>query len=160
MADLASVNDLQVLMKRTFSSDDLAQANLVLMIVSSWARVASGQDWPDAPAGVPQDVVSVVLTASRREILFPDRITQETMGPFAVTYADPPPGFWLPGEAAILKRFRKSAGMFVVSSGRGETIGRFGAGFIYENGTTGDPIAYFAPGDPGWEESDHFNSGF
>lgn len=158
MVALASVDDLAILMKRTFSGDDLAQATLVLTIVSSWARGVSGQSWPDAPTGVPQDVIGVVLTASRRELLHPDPlITGETMGPFAVTYGTPPDGFFTPAELAILRKFSgRPAGLFTISMSRGDVPTAYTDGYLTMDGG-GEPLPYYAFGDPGWEFSDHFN---
>lgn len=160
MTNLASVADLQALMNRTFSDEDgsLAQANSVLTIISSWARVASGQEWPDAPAGVPQDVVSVVLTASRRDLGTVDgkSVLIDTMGPFGVTYGAAPEGFFSPAETAILSRFRRAGGLFTIGTTRGECFGAQAAGFVYDNeNESGDPIAYYAAGEPGWAESYH-----
>lgn len=154
--NLASVEQLQALMNRTFSGGDLDQANSVLTIISSWARVASGQEWPDAPDGVPQDVVSVVLTASRRDLGTVDgkSVLMDNMGPFSATYGAAPAGFFSPAEMAILGRFRKAGGLFTISTTRGECLGAQSAGFVYDNeNETGDPIAYYAVGEPGWEES-------
>lgn len=120
MAGLASVEELQTLMSQTFEGDDLEQAELVLGIVSSWARVVSGRAWPDAPSGVPDDVRAVVLQASRRELKNPDRVISRQMGPFNVQYSQPPDGFFYPAEEAILKRFRRSGGLMTVSTSRGE----------------------------------------
>lgn len=120
MAGLATIDDLQILMKTAFEADDFDQAELVLNIVSSWARVVSGQQWPDAPTGVPADVVAVVLQASRREITNPDRVISRDMGPFSVQFAKPPDGFFFPAELAILRRFRRSGGLRTISTSRGE----------------------------------------
>lgn len=122
MAGLASIEDLQTLMSQTFAGDDLAQAQLVLDIVSSWARVVSGRAWPDAPTGVPDDVRAVVLQASRRELKNPDRVISRQMGPFNVQYSQPPDGFFYPAELAILKRFKRGAsgGLYTVGTSRGE----------------------------------------
>ncbi|AXH67815.1 head-tail adaptor Ad1 [Mycobacterium phage Bromden] len=120
MAGLASIDDLQTLMSTVFEDDALEQAQLVLDIVSSWARVVSGQMWPDAPANVPDDVRAVVLQASRRELKNPDRVISRQMGPFNVQYSQPPDGFFYPAELAILKRFKRSGGLMTVSTSRGE----------------------------------------
>ncbi|ADL70976.1 head-to-tail adaptor [Mycobacterium phage LeBron] len=111
---------MQTLMSETFVGDELAQAQLVLDIVSSWARVVSGRSWPDAPTDVPDDVRAVVLQASRRELKNPDRVISRQMGPFNVQYSQPPDGFFYPAEMAILKRFRRSGGLRTVSTSRGE----------------------------------------
>ncbi|QFG10242.1 head-tail adaptor Ad1 [Mycobacterium phage DyoEdafos] len=120
MAGLATIDELQTLMSTTFEDDALEQAQLVLDIVSSWARVLSGQMWPDAPANVPDDVRAVVLQASRRELKNPDRVISRQMGPFNVQYSQPPDGFFYPAELAILKRFKRSGGLMTVSTSRGE----------------------------------------
>lgn len=129
MAGLASIDDLQILMKSVFVGDDQEQAQLVIDIVSSWARVASGQSWPDAPVGVPDDVRAVVLQASRRELRNPDRVITRQMGPFNVQFSQPPEGFFYPAELAILKRFKRSGGLRTVGTTRGED-GQPGAGDI------------------------------
>lgn len=157
MADLASVDDLQKLMKRTFSGGDLEQANMVLQIVSSWARAVSGRSWLDAPTGVPADVVGVVLTASRRELSNPDRVIMRTKGPFSVTYDKPPVGFFSAGELSILKRFaRKLGGLFTVSTTRGDVAPGYNDGFLTTDQLGGDPFGYYREGEPGWEDSYHF----
>lgn len=154
MAGLASVSDLQTLMKTTFSGDDLDQASLVLNIVSSWVRVVSGQLWPDAPSGVPYDVIGVVLAASRRELKNPDgAIASKAKGPFSVTYSAPPPDFFTPAELAILKRFRRSAGLRTIGTTRGEH-GRPDIGFLqFGNGDVLFPA--FTEGELGFMESIH-----
>ncbi|WP_207760580.1 hypothetical protein [Mycolicibacterium sphagni] len=139
-------------MSKTFAegSDELAQAELVLAIVSSWARVVSGQSWPDAPTGVPDDVRAVVLQASRRELKNPDRVISRQMGPFNVTFSSPPDGFFYPAELAILKRFRRSGGLRTVSVSRGED-GRPWAGKVgYLHYGEGDGIFPFCSGDEGY----------
>ncbi|UVF61187.1 head-to-tail adaptor [Mycobacterium phage DuncansLeg] len=155
MASLATVNDLQTLMSTTFpeGSDELAQAELVLAIVSSWARVVSGRAWPDAPAGVPDDVVAVVLSASRRELKNPDRVISRQMGPFNVQFSAPPDGFFYPAELAILKRFKRSGGLQTVSVSRGEE-GRPWAGntgFLHHG--EGDGLFPFCGGDEGYGDT-------
>jgi hypothetical protein len=160
MADLASVDDLATLMKLApFTGIDLDQATLVIQIVSAWARGVSGQAWPDAPTGVPPDVRAVVLTASRRELNNPDKVITETMGPFNVTYSTPPDGFFTPAELAILRRFAgRPAGLFTISMSRGDVPTAFTDGYL-SFGDGGEPLPYYAFGDPGWGCSDHFNQG-
>ena len=153
MAGLVGIADLQTLMKTTFSGDAEEQAELVLSIVSSWARVVSGQSWPDAPAGVPDDVKAVVLQASRRELKNPDRVITRQMGPFNYTYSAPPDGFFYPAEVALLKRFKRSGGLGVVGSTRGEE-GRPDVGFL-QFGEGDILFPAFTDGEPGYEESVH-----
>lgn len=159
MADLASVEDLEVLMKRTLSGADLDQAEMVLSAVSAWARAVSGQSWPET-AGVPSDVKYVVLAASRRTLRNPDNLTAESMGPFSKQYDKPPAQFFSPAELAILKRYRPKAnsGLFTVGFTRGEKQNARFAGHIFwhrdEDWLNGDPFACGWPGDLDFEEYD------
>lgn len=153
MAGLASIDDLATLMSTVLEGDVQEQAQLVLGIVSSWARVVSGQSWPDAPAGVPDDVRAVVLQASRRELKNPDRVITRSMGPFSSTYAAPPDGFFYPAEVAILKRFKRSGGLRVVGTTRGEVPGPEVGYLEYGSGDVLFPA--FTSGEPGFAEAVH-----
>lgn len=145
MTSLASVDDLGVLMKRVFTGDDEDQAAMVLAIVSSWARVASGQSWPDAPTGVPDDVRYVVLAASRRELTNPDRVISKTKGPFSVTYDKMPAGFFSKAEMAILGRFKGVSGGFrTLSTTKGDEATAASYGFLNWDDGAGDPFRAFA----------------
>lgn len=147
MAALASIDDLQTLMGTTFTGDTLDQANMVLSLVSAWAISVSGQvnAWPDAPVGVPPDVQAVVLTASRRELRNPDRISGKTTGPFMVSYSQMPTGFFTEAELDILRQFRsKGSGLFTVSTTRGEYRRRM-PWFIYWDLAFGDATASWEP---------------
>ena len=159
MADLASVSDLEKLMQRTFSGSGLDQAEMVVSSVSAWARSVSGQDWPDAPTGVPSDVKYVVLAASRRTLRNPDGVVSESMGPFSKSYDKPPTDFFTKAELAILKRYRpKTAkgGLFTIGFSRGEEAAAAAWGHLFIDGDEdGDPMPVFMPGDPGFEESWH-----
>lgn len=152
MNSLASVADLQVLMKRTFTGSDLDQAEMVVATVSAWARAVSGQDWPDAPSGVPSDVKYVVLAASRRSLINPDGVVSESMGPFSKTYDKPPRDFFTVAELALLKRYRPKSnnGLFTVGFTRGEKVNYGPVGHLFVDGT---PIPAVWPGDPGYKES-------
>lgn len=160
MANLASVDDLQKLMGRTFAAgEELDQAEMVLTIVSAWARSVAGQEWPAAPVGVPADVVGVVLTASRRVINNPSGVISEVMGPFSVTYDKPPIDFFTAAELAILKRFRpkRPGGLFTVSTTRGE-VANATPGFMNIDDNVADPMPVFFFNDPNWEEAIHFDN--
>ena len=153
MADLASVDDLQVLMKRTFSGADFDQAEMVISTVSAWARSVSGQTWPDS-AGVPSDVKYVVLAASRRTLRNPDGVVSESMGPFSKSYDRPPTNFFTPAELSILRRYRPKAGsggLFTIGFTRNEKANaRMMTHLFFDN--EGDPLPCFYPGDAGYEE--------
>lgn len=150
MADLASVDDLQVLIKRTLSGADLDQAEMVVSTVSAWARAVSGQAWPDAPTGVPSDVKYVVLAACRRYLRNPDGVVSESMGPFSKSYDKPPTNFFTPAELAILKRYRPKAGaggLFTIGFTRGEVANQRMMGHLFFDGDINDPIACFSSDD-------------
>lgn len=155
MANLASVEDLQKLMRRTFAEgEDLDQADSVLTIVSAWARSLSGQAWPDAPTGVPADVQGVVLTACRRDLRNPDgSIVAKAKGPFSVQYKQAPDGFFTEPELSILRRFKsKAGGLFTVGTTRGERAGRLPA-FLYWDKVLDDPVPAFEFGSLGWDSA-------
>lgn len=154
MADLASVDDLEVLMKRTFSGADLDQAEMVLSAVSAWARSVSGQEW-SVTSDVPSDVKYVVLAAARRSIRNPDGVTAESMGPFSKSYDKPPTNFFTPAELSILKRYRPKAGaggLTTIGFTRGEKANpRMMVSHLFVDDDA-DPFPCLWPGDPGWIE--------
>lgn len=162
MAALASVADLQKLMKRTFAGEDLAQAETVLDIVSAWARSVANQPWVDAPAGVPADVSGVVLTASRRELNSPNpMIKSKSKGPFSIEYREPPEDFFTKAELALLRAAaprKNPGGLFKVSLSRGESRGAssYNAGLLYLDGDGGTLFPVFHEDDPFWGDSIHF----
>nr|WP_131807152.1 hypothetical protein [Mycobacteroides abscessus] len=142
----------------TFTQDQRAQAELVLNMVSAWARGYSGQSWPD-PASVPEDIPWVVLSAAKRELRNPDRAVSKAKGPFSVSYGRLPDGAFLPAELAILRRYRGGGGLFTVQFGRSDTTidpFAFGKDGFLEDGSGGDPIPYYRRDEPGWEDSYHF----
>lgn len=148
MADLASVDDLEVLMQRTFSGSDFDQAEMIISSVSAWARAVSGQSWPEI-TGVPSDVKYVVLAATRRVLRNPDGVTSESMGPFSKTYDKPPANFFTPAELSILKRYRPKAnsGLFTVGFTRGEK----------QNPRFAAHLFWFRHGEDDWLSSDPFS---
>lgn len=157
MADLASVDDLEILMKRTFSGADLDQAEMVLSSVSAWARSVSGQAW-SVSSDVPSDVKYVVLAAARRSLRNPDGVTAESMGPFSKSYDRPPTDFFTPAELAILKRYRPKAsrGLTTIGFTRGEEANpKIMRHYLLFDGV-GDPLPYWADGDPGFAEEYDF----
>ncbi|OLT94287.1 hypothetical protein BKG58_01250, partial [Mycobacteroides abscessus subsp. abscessus] len=118
-----TVSDFGVFLGRTLAGAEAAQAEAVLVGVSAWARAVAGQGWPAAPASVPEDVQAVVKLAARRmlsQLKREDGVKSEDMGPFGVTYSDSPGDVFLPGELAILRRFRTKSGLSVIGSSRGE----------------------------------------
>ena len=150
MADLASVDDLQVLMGRTFSGADLDQAEMVVSSVSAWARSIAGPSWPVA-SEVPSDVKYVVLAASRRTLRNPDGVTAESMGPFSKSYDRPPAAFFTPAELSILKRYRPKAsrGLTTIGFTRGEKANARTLGHLFPFRDDGydDGFTCLWPGD-------------
>jgi hypothetical protein len=128
-----------------------AQAEDVLLMASEWARAISGKLWATA-ADAPKTVVGIVLASARREIENPRRATYEVKGPESASYnADNcPPGFFTEPEHKFLRKFRKTAGFWSLSSYRdwpGDEIG-----YLYA-GSGSEPFPMYWPGDPGWEDA-------
>lgn len=124
MAALVTVADFSDFLGRALTGAEATQAGAVLVAVSALARAVAGQGWPSAPANVPEDVQAVVKLAARRmfsRLGREDGVKSEDMGPFSVTYSEDGPGdVFLPGELAILRRFRTKSGLSVIGSSRGE----------------------------------------
>jgi hypothetical protein len=145
---LVSVEDLSTFMRTTFAGTEEDQAYLVLQVVSAWARSIGQKNWNNTDLLPPDDVVGVVLSASRREMNNPDRVISETMGPVSVTRAPVPPLFFTPGEMAILNR--KSSGSMYTMSFRREDD-RWAMGYIYmTEGLYDEPMPYLSEWDPGY----------
>lgn len=122
---------------------------MVLQVVSAWARTEAKKNWSEAP----DDVVGVVLSAARRELVNPDRTITETMGPLSVTYDKAPEGFFTRGELAILRK--KSSGSLYTISTRREERG-WGTGYLHMREDLSDePFPYLNYGEPGWEGTVH-----
>lgn len=151
---LASVSDLETFMRTTFDTDAKKdQAELVLQVVSAWARTEGGKQWNTTDLLPPDDVVGVVLSAARRELTNPDRVISEAMGPLSVTWAKPPDAFFTPGELAILRR-KSSGGLFTISTHREEK--GWGTGYLYMRGDISDePFPVTNYGEPDWEGTYH-----
>lgn len=152
---LVSTDDLATFMRTTFSgSGEEAQADLVLRVISAWTRTVGGRNWNDSDLLPPDDVVGVVLSAARREMVNPDRIITESMGPLSVTRAQPPDGFFTNGELSILRRKSKTGGLFTISTHREEE--GWATGYIHMRADLRDePFPYLDPGDPGWQNTIH-----
>lgn len=145
---LATVDDLSTFMRIQFSAAEEDQAYLILQVVSAWVRTVAGKNWNNTDLLPPDDVVGVVLSATRRELDNPNRIISETMGPLSVTRAVPPDGFFTAGELAILKR-KASGTLFTISTRREEE--NWGTGYIHMREDLSDePFPYMDRRDPGW----------
>lgn len=149
---LVTTDDFALYLRTTFTGDEDEQAELILQVVSAWARTVGQTNWgPDKLP--PDDVVGVVLSAARREWLNPDRIITESMGPISVTRAAPPAGFFSPGELQILKK-KSSGSLFTIGTKR-EEYG-WGVGYLHMNQQLSDePFPYLNYGEPGWEDTIH-----
>ncbi len=152
---LATVEDLGAFMRTTFvpSSPEEEQAYLILQVVSAWARTVGGRHWNNTDLLPPDDVVGVVLSAARRELVNPDRVISEAMGPLSVTRARPPEGFFTAGELAILRR-KSSGSLYTISTKREEKA--WGVGYLHMREDLSDePIPYLNYGEPGWDDTIH-----
>lgn len=155
MPDLADVDALQARLGRSLSGADLARAEAVISDVSALARAEAEQGWPDAPSGVPADVVAVVLAAARRGFENPEGFISQTMGPLsatraAVMVAD----VFTAAEMTILHKARPKAGLWTLVTTRGDRDSE--TGFVADSRPGSDPIAYVASVDPGFAEADHY----
>lgn len=132
-------------------SPELAQAEDVLLMASEWARSIAGKLWA-TPDSAPTTVVGIVLAAARREIENPRRVTYETKGPESASYnqLNYPTGFFTETEYRFLRRFRKSGALWSLSSYR--DLKEDQIGYLFAGGGS-EPLPFFWPGDPGWEES-------
>jgi hypothetical protein len=150
---LADTDQLALFMRTTFEGDQQDQADLILRVVSSWVRTVAGKNWNDSDLLPPGDVVGVVLSAARREWINPDRIITEAMGPLSVTRAQPPVGFFAPGELQILRK-KASGALYTISTRREEDS--WGTGYLHMRPDLSDePIPYLNWGEPGWEGTIH-----
>jgi hypothetical protein len=112
-----------------------------------------GKNWNNTDLLPPDDVVGVVLSASRRELVNPDRIITESMGPLSVTRARPPDGFFTAGELAILAR-KSGGGLYTISTRREEES--WGVGYLHMREDLSDEaFPYLNYGEPGWEDTIH-----
>lgn len=148
-APLATVAQLSTFMRKTFSTDEESQAYLTLQVVSAWARSEGKKNWNATDLLPPDDVVGVVLSASRREMGNPDRVISQSMGPMSVAFNKAPEGFFTPGELAILRK-KSSGSLFTVSTRREET--NWGVGYLHMRQDLSDePFPYLNYNEPGWE---------
>ena len=147
-APLVGVADLATFMRKPLSGDEGSQADMILRVVSAWARTVGGKNWNSTDLLPPDDVVGVVLSAARRELNNPDRVISEDMGPLSVKYAAPPEGFFTRGELAILSR--KSKGSLFTISTRREELG-WGDGYLHMTEDLSDePFPITTYGEPDW----------
>lgn len=111
---LATVADLEARLGRSVTDpDEVARADAALADASTLARLEGRQDWWTAEGGltVPAAVVTVVLTAAKREVTNPDQVISDTVGPFTRRRADgTTTGVYLTeGEKAIVRRYRATS---------------------------------------------------
>lgn len=149
---IVGVEELSTFMRTTFTADEEDQAYMVLQVISAWARNIGGKNW-GVTLPAPDDVVGVVLSASRRELNNPDRIISENMGPLSVTYNKPPDGFFTNAEMGIL--YTKSSGSLFTISTRREECG-WGTGYLHmREDLSDDALPYLNYGEPGWGDTLH-----
>lgn len=156
---LPSIADAPALAARlglTLTGVDLARAVAALSDVSALARSVANQEWPDAPTGVPDGVVAVVLSASYRRYDNPGGFIYEMMGPEAASRsaATVNGNVFTDAEMAILRKNRPKTGLWTLATTRGDHD--FETGFVADSRPGSDPIAYVASTDPGFAEADHY----
>lgn len=157
MGDIADIDALQARLGRTLTGADLARGEAVLSDVSALARGVADQEWPDAPTGVPADVIAVALAAARRVFDNPGGYVSETMGPLSATRAAAlVTEIFTKAEMAILKKARPQTGLWTLTTTRGDRDAE--TGFVADSRPGSDPIAYVASTDPGFAEADHYGS--
>lgn len=152
---LATLDELARWTQWEFEDDspESAQAEDILVMASEWARSIAGKLWATA-ADAPKTVIGIVLAASRREIENPRRVTYEVKGPESASYnpLNCPPGFFTEPEIKFLRKFRKSGGLWSLSSYRDWPDDQIG--YLYA-GLGSEPMPMYSPRDPGWEDSAH-----
>lgn len=145
---LVDVDDFATYLRVQLAGDEVDQATLVLQVVSAWVRTVGKKNWNLTDQLPPDDVVGVVLSASRREWNNPDRIINETMGPISVGRARPPEGFFTKGEMAILMR-KSSGSLFTIATRREEEDWSYGYVHMRDD-LSDEPFPYLDARDPGW----------
>lgn len=159
LPSIADADALAARLGRTLTGVDLARAEAALSDVSALARSVAKQEWPDAPIGVPDDVVAVVLSAAYRRYDNPGGVIYEMMGPMSASRsaATVNGNVFTDAEMAILKKARPKTGLWTLETTRGDRD--FETGFVADSRPGSDPIAYVSSVDPGFTEADHY-SGF
>lgn len=156
LPDIADVTALQARLGLTLTGADLTRAQAAITDVSALARSIAEQQWLNAPTGVPDEVVAVVLSGARRMFENPGGFVYETMGPMAASRAAATvtgSPFTAP-EIAILKKARPKAGLWTICTTRGEHD--WETGFVADDRPGSDPIAWYSSVDPGFTEADHY----
>lgn len=121
---LATVDDVQTFVPTVML--DATQTDALLRLASAQARAYTGCRWAnedgtaleDVPDGVPEVVASIVA----RAILNPRGVTQETAGPYTVSYgSDAAARIYLAGtDKAILDANRCRSRLCIMTLTRGE----------------------------------------
>lgn len=140
----------------TLTGAKLERAEAAIADVSALARGIARQQWPEAPTGVPDEVVAVVLAGARRVFENPGGFIVEAKGPItatraAATVAGSP---FTAAEIKLLKAQRPRSGLWTLATTRGDSD--YETGFVSDMRPGSDPIAYVAAGDPGFEQADHY----
>ncbi|MFD4442518.1 hypothetical protein ACFWPK_22385 [Nocardia sp. NPDC058519] len=156
LPDITTAAALGARLGRTLAGADLARAEAAIADVSALARGIAKQDWPDAPTGVPGEVVAIVLSGARRVFENPGGFIVEARGPItatraAATVAGSP---FTAAETRWLQKLRPRSGLWTLATTRGDSD--FETGFVSDSRPGSDPIAYFAAGDPGFDQADHY----
>lgn len=156
LPDITTTAALAARLGRTLAGADLARAAAAIVDVSALARGIARQEWPDAPDGVPDDVVVVVLAGARRLFENPGGFIVEGMGPLTATRAASTVSGspFTAAEVRILEKAKPRSGLWTLPTTRGDRD--YETGFVSDSRPGSDPIAYIAAGDPGFDEADHY----
>jgi hypothetical protein len=151
---LASVDDLAKGIDGGIDSEDEDRAEWILQVVSGWARGIARRDW--LTTDPPNDVVAVVLLASRRLFQSGEHgfLVQWNEGPLGEKYSEKnvPEGVFLPAELAILERVWRKRGLWTKSFYRDDVSTSIG----YLNTVpAGKLMPVFQKNEPFFDESIH-----
>lgn len=119
LPSLATLDELEVRIGR---QDDAARAEAVLRDASNLARDEAKKNWVDdagAISGVPDVVVTLVLTVARRALENPAGLTSETVGDYTWRREGIEPGVYLTErEIRILRRIAGKSGLWTQATTR------------------------------------------
>lgn len=146
MADLATIEQLQVRLGRTLSGTELALAQAALADASALVRTY-GLPWPN-PATAPDVAVSITLAAAERRVRNPEGYRMEMEGSYQYQLpASAPTGVALTdAEIRVLERLSGSGGLWSVEVQRPVMVDD--TWYAPQQGST-EPIPWGVPGDPG-----------
>lgn len=122
---LATLEDLEARLGQPVPADQETRALALLDDASALVRAVARRSWIEDGelADVPTAVVGVVANVAARAFRNPDGVTQDTAGPFTVSYGPLAAErlFLTRGEREILSRFTRNIGTISLTRGSIET---------------------------------------